>query len=282
MATTRRFNDITRWDSPWYLELPKEFKILHDYIWEHADTAGIWTINWTKAARDIGIEKISLGDLPAGLRKRYQVIGNKKSLVILDFLRVTQGSLGQKKSDKQDFSSYHLGVFRCLADAECTLLDIWRWHTEADLGIWQPYTEVLKAMAMQKYINIKGYDVTRDVRAIYADEMRGQPNPCVQAQAPTTNKRQAQEIWRNVSKSLAETVDAENYTTWIATLEATGIAGQNGDSVFGLRAPSEFNRKWVERHFIDDLRPVLAQASERSQISVIIDVAENQEEELED
>ena len=41
----RLVTDAARFGSEWYLDLPPAMKVAYDYMWAHADCAGIWDVN---------------------------------------------------------------------------------------------------------------------------------------------------------------------------------------------------------------------------------------------
>ena len=57
------------------------------------------------------------------------------------------------------------------------------------------------------------------------------------------------EVWGKVLAELKETVDAENFNTWLQSTEFLGIR----DGVLSLGVPSAFNRSWLTRNFQDQI-----------------------------
>jgi hypothetical protein len=50
----KRLTDNTKWDDPWFAELPSKYKLFYLYLLDECDHAGIWKVNFRKAQFMIG------------------------------------------------------------------------------------------------------------------------------------------------------------------------------------------------------------------------------------
>src|SRR6478609_9064012 len=50
----KRFSETTRFDEPWYADLPPVMKCAFEFMWARADNSGVWSVNKRLAEFQIG------------------------------------------------------------------------------------------------------------------------------------------------------------------------------------------------------------------------------------
>lgn len=74
---SKRFTDSTKWDDPWFAELPNHYKLLWIFILDKCDHAGIYKVNVNMANFCLDY-KYNLKKIIELLNNRIYVINDKK------------------------------------------------------------------------------------------------------------------------------------------------------------------------------------------------------------
>jgi hypothetical protein len=86
----KRFTETTKWDDPWFMDLPVKYKLFWLYICDRCDIAGFWEPNMRLAVAQIG-EPIELVEILRVFEKRIEQIRDGK-LWIKKFVQFQQGT----------------------------------------------------------------------------------------------------------------------------------------------------------------------------------------------
>lgn len=72
----KRFTDSEKWDDPFFLDMPNEFKLLYIYILDKCDAVGVWKIN--KRLAEFCIGKIEWDLFVSYMGQRIKIISDEK------------------------------------------------------------------------------------------------------------------------------------------------------------------------------------------------------------
>jgi hypothetical protein len=86
----KRFTETTKWNDPWFMDLPVKYKLFWLYICDQCDVAGFWEPNMRLAVAQIG-EPIELVEILRVFEKRIEQIRDGK-LWIKKFVQFQQGT----------------------------------------------------------------------------------------------------------------------------------------------------------------------------------------------
>lgn len=87
----KRFTETTKWDDPWFMDLPMKYKLFWLYICDRCDNAGAWQPNIRLAIAQIG-ESLELIEVLRVFDGRIQQLGDGK-LFITKFIPFQYGNL---------------------------------------------------------------------------------------------------------------------------------------------------------------------------------------------
>jgi len=73
----KRFTDSNKWNDPFYLDMPMNFKLAYSYILDLCDAVGVWVVNTRMAEFCIG-EKIDWDAFKSYMGDRLFIINNQK------------------------------------------------------------------------------------------------------------------------------------------------------------------------------------------------------------
>ena len=91
----KRLTDNTKWDDPWFSELPSKYKLFYLYLLDECDHAGIWKVNFRKAQFMIG-ESLEQSEVRRYMSDRIQIIDEAYWLVV-KFVKFQYSTLGGSK-----------------------------------------------------------------------------------------------------------------------------------------------------------------------------------------
>ncbi len=87
----KRFTETTKWDDPWFMDLPLKYKLFWLYICDKCDNAGAWQPNIRLATAQIG-ESLELAEVLRVFADRITQLGDGK-LFITKFIPFQYGNL---------------------------------------------------------------------------------------------------------------------------------------------------------------------------------------------
>jgi hypothetical protein len=87
----KRFTETTKWDDPWFMDLPLKYKLFWLYICDKCDNAGAWQPNIRLAVAQIG-EPLELAEILRVFTDRIAQLGDGK-LFITKFIPFQYGNL---------------------------------------------------------------------------------------------------------------------------------------------------------------------------------------------
>ena len=103
----KRFTETSKWNDPWFSDLPARFKLLWIFICDHCDQSGVWTVNHRLAEFQLG-EKFTIPDALLAFNGRVEVISNGSKWWIKKFVLFQYGKLSKECKP-------HMPVFECLS-----------------------------------------------------------------------------------------------------------------------------------------------------------------------
>lgn len=89
----KRFTETTKWEDPWYMELPSKFKLLWSFICDKCDCAGVWKVNLRLASVQIG-EKFTLSEVEKAFQGRFVMLDSER-LWVVKFVQFQCGALSE-------------------------------------------------------------------------------------------------------------------------------------------------------------------------------------------
>lgn len=52
----KRFVETEKWNDPWFRRLPRDYKLLWDYLYTRCDNSGVWSVDWDLVKFHVGID----------------------------------------------------------------------------------------------------------------------------------------------------------------------------------------------------------------------------------
>lgn len=89
----KRFTETTKWEDPWYMELPSKFKLLWSFICDKCDCAGVWKLNLRLASVQIG-EKYTFAEVEKVFAGRFVMLDEERFWVV-KFVQFQCGTLSE-------------------------------------------------------------------------------------------------------------------------------------------------------------------------------------------
>jgi hypothetical protein len=108
----KRFTETTKWDDPWFMDLPVKYKAFWIFICDRCDCAGVWEPNMRLAVTQIG-EPLELVEVLRVFEKRIEQTLEGK-LWIRGFIKFQYGI------ELNPSNTAHLGVLRRLEKSKIT------------------------------------------------------------------------------------------------------------------------------------------------------------------
>ena len=90
----KRFTDSKKWDDPWFLELPIEYKMLWIHILDKCNHAGIYKVN-IKMINFCLNTKITIEEIEKILKGRFYKVNSQKWFIV-KFIEFQYGILSEK------------------------------------------------------------------------------------------------------------------------------------------------------------------------------------------
>ena len=93
----KRFTDTEKWEDPFFLDMPNDFKLVYNYILDKCDSVGVWKVN--KRLVEFSIGKIDWDMFVSYMGERLFVINDEKWW-ITKFCDFQYGDLSEDSTSK--------------------------------------------------------------------------------------------------------------------------------------------------------------------------------------